>query len=145
MAGIKTKFTSASVADYIASRASTAQQRADCKQLMAMFGRITGKRAKMWGPSIVGFGSYKYTYDSGHSGEAALGAFAIRGRDLVVYVIADKDKLKPMLSKLGKHRMGKSCLYFRQLADLDTSVLEQIVGDSIAGVQRRYGVVGTPA
>ncbi|HKS06914.1 MAG TPA: DUF1801 domain-containing protein [Gemmatimonadaceae bacterium] len=139
MAGIKTKFTGASVAGYIASRANTDQQRADCKQLMSMFSKITGKRAKMWGPSIVGFGSYKYTYDSGHSGEAALGAFAIRGRDLVVYVLADEDKLKPQLAKLGKHRMGKSCLYFRQLADLDKSVLERIVSESIADVKRRYG------
>ena len=138
MAKIKTKFTDASVEGYIASRANE-QQRADCQELMALFEKITRQPPRMWGPSIVGFGSYRYTYESGHSGEAPLAAFAIRGRELVVYLIPEGDRLKALLAKLGKHKMSKSCLYFKQLADLDKSVLEQLVVGCITDVKRRYG------
>ena len=93
----------------------------------------------MWGPSIVGYGSYRYTYDSGHSGVMPVAAFAIRGRDLVVYLLPGGRKQKSLLSKVGKHKMGVSCLYFRRLADLDRSMLEQLVVDSIPDSRRRYG------
>ena len=138
MAENKTKPTKASVEDYIASRANE-QQRADCRKLMTMFKKITRDSPRMWGPSIVGYGSYRYTYESGRTGEAPLAAFAIRGRDLVVYVMAEGKEQRSRLAKLGKHKIGKSCLYFRQLADLDESVLEQIVVGSIAEVRRLYG------
>ena len=137
MAENKTKPTRASVADYIASRAN-AQQKADCRELMAMLRKVTRKTPRMWGPSIVGYGSLRYTYETGRSGEMPLAAFAIRGRDLVVYVWPDAPGQKGMLSRLGKHSIGKSCLYFRQLADLDKSVLEQIVVGSMEEAQRRY-------
>ena len=137
MAENKTKPTDASVDDYIASRAS-ARQEADCRELMALFAKLTGQSPRMWGPSIVGYGSYRYTYESGRTGEAPLAAFAIRGRDLVVYVMPGQEQ-KSLLSRLGKHQMGKSCLYFRQLEDLDRAVLEKLVAGSIAKVQRRYG------
>jgi hypothetical protein len=137
MAENKTKPTRASVADYIKARANT-QQQADCRELMAMLKRITGKQPKMWGPSIVGYGSCTYTYDTGRSGEMPLAGFAIRGRELVVYLLPYQTGQKTLLSKLGKHSMGKSCLYFKQLADLDKSVLEKLVVSSIEGMQRRY-------
>ena len=133
----KTKPTDASVDEYLASRAN-AQQAADCRELMALFKRVTRATARMWGPSIVGYGSYRYTYESGRTGEAPLTGFAIRGRELVVYLAAEGDRQKSLLSKLGKHRMGKICLYFKQLADLDKSVLRQLVANSIADVKRRY-------
>jgi len=138
MAEIKTKATEASVDDYIASRANE-EQRADCKALMSLFKKITRQKPKMWGPSIVGYGSYRYTYDSGRTGEICLAGFAIRGRDLVVYLLPDEKTQKALLSRLGKHKMGKSCLYFRRLADLDQTVLEQLVVNSIAECKRRYG------
>ncbi|HEY0715889.1 MAG TPA: DUF1801 domain-containing protein [Polyangia bacterium] len=138
MAENKTKPTGVSVEDYIASRADE-QQRGDCKTLMALLKKLTRQPAKMWGPSIVGYGSYRYTYESGRTGEAPLAGFAIRGRDLVVYLLAENDKQKRLLAKLGKHKMGKSCLYFRRLADLDKAVLEQLVAGSIAEVKQRYG------
>jgi hypothetical protein len=137
MAENKTKPTDASVEEYIASRANE-QQRADCQQLMALLKKITRQSPKMWGPSIVGYGSYRYTYESGRTGEAPLAGFAIRGRELVVYMVADDDKQKALLTRLGKHKMTKSCLYFKQLADLDKSVLEQLVASSVAGVRQRY-------
>lgn len=97
----------------------------------------------MWGPSIVGFGSYRYTYDSGRSGEAPLAGFAIRGRELVIYLAPDQDEQKSLLPRLGPHKMGKSCLYFKRLADLDRSVLEQLVTASVAEVRRRDGTRGS--
>jgi uncharacterized protein DUF1801 len=134
----KTRPTGASVKDYIASRANE-QQRADCRELMALLKKVTRQSPKMWGPSIVGYGVYRYTYDTGRTGEAPLAAFAIRGRDLVVYVLADDDKQKALLSRLGKHKMGKVCLYFRRLADLNKAVLEQLVAASMTEVKRRNG------
>lgn len=132
MAGNKSAFNDASVEDYIASRANP-QQEADCRALMALFRKITGQKTpRMWGPSIVGFGSYTYTNSSRRSVDVPPACFAIRGRDLVVYLYAEGPKQKALLSKVGKYRMGKSCFYFRQLADLDTSILEKLVVGSIA-------------
>ena len=138
MAGNKTRYTDASVEDYIASRAGD-QQASDCRELMVLLGRITRKPPKMWGPSIVGYGSYKYTYESGRTGEAPLTGLAIRGRELVVYLDTEGDGQKALLSRLGRHRTGKVCLYFKRLADVDRSVLEQLVANSIAELRRRYG------
>ena len=138
MAENKTQPTNASVEAYIAARANE-QQRLDCQVLMAMFEKIARQPPKMWGPSIVGHGSYRYTYESGRTGESPLAAFAIRGRELVVYLACEDEAQKSLLPKLGKHKMTKSCLYFKQLADLDTAVLEELVIGSIAEVKARYG------
>ena len=102
MAENKTKFTGASVEDYIASR-TNAQQRADCRELMVLFKKVTRHSPKMWGPSIVGFGSYRYSYESGRTGEAPLAGFAIRGRELVIY-LAEQAERKALLAKLGPHQ-----------------------------------------
>jgi len=138
MAENKTKFTDASVEDYIAAKGSE-EQRADCRELIALLEKATRQPPRMWGPSIVGFGSYRYTYESGHTGEAPLASFAIRGRELVLYLLPEQDEQKALLSNLGPHRMTKSCLYFKRLADLDRSVLQKLVVVSIAEVRRRYG------
>lgn len=138
MADSGTRPTGASVEDYIAARASS-RQRADCEGLLALFRKVTGQPPRMWGPSIVGYGSYRYTYASGRMGEAPLAGFAIRGRRLVVYLIAEDAEQKALLAGLGEHKMGKSCLYFKQLADLDQAVLEQLVARSVADVRRRFG------
>ena len=138
MAKNKTKPTDASVEEYIASRANE-QQRTDSHALMALLEKITQQPPKMGGPSIVGHGSYRCTYESGRTGEAFLAGFAIRGRELVVYLFTEDARQKALLAKLGEHRIGKYCLYFKQLADLDKSVLEQLVARSVAEVRRRYG------
>ena len=138
MAENKTKPTDASVDAYIASRAN-AQQHADCRELMALFKKVTRQPPRMWGPSIVGHGSYRYTYESGRTGDAPLAGFAIRGRELVVYLVPEGREQQSLLSKLGKHKMGKSCLYFKRLADLDKSVLEKLVVGSVEKLRRRYG------
>ena len=142
MAETKTKPTDASVDEYLASRASP-EQLTDCKAIMAMCKRVTKQQPKMWGPSIVGYGSYTYTYASGHSGQACLAGFAIRGKELVVYLSAENPGQVELLAKLGKHKMGKACLYFKRLADLDATVLEALIAGSVAEVKRRYPNSGT--
>ncbi len=137
MAEIKTRPTGASVDAYLASRASPEQLK-DCRAIMAMCRRVTKQRPKMWGPSIVGYGSYTYRYESGHSGEMCLAGFAVRGRELVVYLLAERPEQRALLARLGRHKMGKSCLYFKRLADLDVDVLEVLIAGSVADVKRRY-------
>src|SRR5262245_55725872 len=141
MAENKTKPTDASVEDYIVARGSE-QQRADCRELVALLQKATKHPPRMWGPSIVGFGAYRYRYESGRSGEAPLAGFAIRGRELVIYLVPEQDERRSLLSKLGPHKMEKTCLYFKRLADLDRSVLEKLVVGSVAEVTRRYGPDG---
>jgi nucleoid DNA-binding protein len=137
MAENKTRPTKASVADYVASRAS-AEQKADVKALMALLKKVTKKTPKMWGPSIVGYGTYTYTYESGRTGEMCRTGFAIRGREMVVYILAGDKAQTALLKQLGKHKMGKSCLYFKRLADLDMKVLEQFLVNSLKELDRRY-------
>ena len=141
MAEAKTKPTGASVETYLASKASS-EQLADCKAVMAICKRVTKQQPKMWGPSIVGYGSYTYRYESGHSGDACLTGFAVRGKELVVYVCAESPEQVDRLAKLGRHRMGKVCLYFKRLADLDVKVLEALIAESVADVRRRYPDTG---
>lgn len=137
MAELKTKATDASVEDYIRSRAS-AEQHEDCRRLMVIFRKVTKQPPKMWGPSIVGYGSYRYTYESGRTGEMCLSGFAIRGREIVIYILADSEEQAALRARLGTHRMGKSCLYVKRLADLDVKILERMIAGSIAEIERRY-------
>ena len=141
MAETKTKPTAASVDGYLASRASP-EQLADCRAIMAMCKRVTKQQPKMWGPSIVGYGSYTYRYESGHSGDACLTGFAVRGKELVVYVMADSPEQVELLDRLGRHKTGKACLHFKRLEDLDVEVLEAIIAGSVAEVRRRYPDAG---
>lgn len=137
MAQTKTKPTGASIDEYLESRA-TPEQMTDCKALMAICKRVTKQKPKMWGPSIVGYGSYSYEYDSGHSGESCLVGLAIRGKDFVVYIAKDTPEQQSLLAKLGKHKIGKVCLYFRRMADIDAKVLEALIAGSVAEIKRKY-------
>lgn len=137
MTEAKTKPANARVEDYIAARANEGQ-RVDCKALMALLKKITNQPAKMWGSGMVGYGSYQYTYESGTTGTACLTGFAIRGREIVIYLAPQWDGAAPLLTILGKHKMGKGCMYFKQLADLDKSILEQLISGSVAELRRRH-------
>lgn len=141
MAESKTQPSAASVEEYLAAKASP-EQLADCKALMALLKKVTKQAPKMWGPSIVGYGSYSYRYESGRTGESCLTGFAVRGKELVVYLIAESPEQQALLSRLGKHKMGKACLYFKRLADLDTQVLETLIAESVAETARRHTVSG---
>jgi hypothetical protein len=90
----------------------------------------------MWGPSIVGFGSYRYTYASGHSGQACITGFASRKNDISIYLMGGP-RQKDLLARLGKHKMGKACLSIRRLTDINLPALEQLIAESIAEVHKR--------
>lgn len=137
MAESKTKPTQASIEDYIASRAD-AQQAEDCEVLMKLLHKVTKEKPVMWGPSIVGYGAYRYKYDSGRTGECCRTGFAIRGRELVLYLLSQGEEQQELLGKLGKHRMGKSCLYIKRLSDIDLRVLEKLIKQSLRDLARRY-------
>lgn len=138
MADAKTRPTSASIEEYLASRAS-GEQLVDCEALIVLLQRLTGHAPRMWGPSIVGFGSYRYPLASGKFGESCATGFAVRGKELVVYLVAEAPDQASLLAKLGKHKFGKACLYFKRLADLDQNVLEKLVLGSLSELKRRHG------
>lgn len=138
MAENKTKATDASVQDYLAA-IEDETRRSDCATLVRLMSRITKQPPRMWGSSIVGFGSYHYKYDSGREGDAGLTGFSSRKGDISVYLVASGAEQEQLLAKLGKHKMGKACLYIRRLSDVDTKVLVRLVAGSVAEVRRRYG------
>ena len=138
MAKTKTKATNASVDAYL-DAIKDETRRKDCDFLVKLMSKITGQTPTMWGLSIVGFGSYHYKYESGHEGDACVTGFSSRKPDLSVYLVASGPRQDELLSKLGKHKMGKACLYIRKLSDVDTKVLERLVSGSVAEVKRRYG------
>lgn len=136
MAENKTKATDASVAAFL-DAVEGEQRRADCDVLKAMMGRVTGEPAVLWGPSIIGFGSYHYRYDSGREGDMPVAAFSPRKGEFSVYLTPDSPGQVDMLARLGKHRMGKSCLYIRKMADVDLAVLEQLIVGSMRDLDGR--------
>jgi hypothetical protein len=133
----KTRPTKVTPAAFLGAKVKDADQLADCRELIKLFRALTGKPAKMWGPSIVGFGSYHYVYPSGREGDAPLIGFSPRGRELSLYLCPYLEA-KPLLRKLGKHKAGAGCLYIRKLDDVDRGVLEQLARSSIAELKRRY-------
>ena len=137
MSKLKTKPTKVSVKSHIANIANE-EQRNDAQALVALMRRVTKQEPKMWGPSIVGFGSYHYRYASGHEGDSALAGFAVRGSEFVVYTAAGFEGRDDLLAKLGKHRTGKVCVYIRRLANVDLKILETLVTQSVAEMKRRY-------
>jgi hypothetical protein len=137
MAEIKTKATEVSVDDFIEA-VPVPQRREDAKTLRAMFERLTGEPAKMWGPSIIGFGKYHYKYESGHGGTMARMGFSPRKAELVLYVLTERDGQAAQLARLGKHKVGKSCLYIKRLSEVDMSALEELSRDALADMNEKY-------
>jgi hypothetical protein len=133
----KTKATDASVDAYIDAIVDPAR-RMDCPALVRLLQAITGQRPRMWGSSIVGFGSYHYKYESGREGDACVTGFSSRKSDISVYLTASFPGHEALLARLGKHKMGKACLSIRRLSDVDVDVLEQLVVKSVEAVRKRY-------
>lgn len=137
MTDVKTKPTPADVAAFIEA-VENPVRRADAKAVCAMLERVTGNSPKMWGASIIGFGSYHYRYDSGHEGDMCRLGFSPRKAQLVLYMLSDTPEEAEKLARLGKHKTGKSCLYINKLADVDMAVLEDIARDSLAHMNAKY-------
>jgi uncharacterized protein DUF1801 len=137
MAENKTKVTEASVASYFATIPDEARRK-DCEALAKLMTKATKQPPKMWGTSIVGFGSYHYKYPSGREGDSCLVGFSSRKSDITLYLVAGVLEQEALLAKLGKHKLGKGCLYIRQLSDVDPKVLEQLIVDSFAERKRNH-------
>lgn len=129
MAKNKTTETPASVADYLQAIADE-KRRKDCVDITGLFSKQTALEPRMWGPAIVGFGSYHYKYDSGHEGDAPLVAFASRSTAIVLYIPNFEGK-EELLKQLGKHKVGKGCVYINKLSDVDTKILSEMVEKGI--------------
>ncbi|MFM9827546.1 MAG: DUF1801 domain-containing protein [Sphingomonas sp.] len=127
----KTAPTTIAAADHIAGIAPD-ERRDDAQTLVAMMARISGEGAAMWGPSIIGFGTHHYVYESGRKGDMPRIAFAARKAELVLYVGASTPNIAELLAHLGKHKTGKGCLYVKSLADVDMSVLKTIIARAFA-------------
>lgn len=137
MAETKTKFTSASVQEFIAT-AETEQRRKDAETLLPIFEKITGEKPKMWGPSIIGFGTYHYKYESGHEGDAPRLGFSPRKANTVLYIVREFDGSEALFKKLGKHKTSKACLYINRLSDVDMDVLTQLIQIGWEEMKKRY-------
>lgn len=139
MAKNKTTQTESSVADFLKA-IDDKEKRADAKRVAAMMRKATGKRAKLWGSSIVGFGTYHYKYVSGHEGDSALVSFSPRKKNLVIYIMPGFNEFPALMEKLGKYKTGKSCLYLNKLDDVDEHVLQKLIEQSVKVMRKRYNV-----
>ena len=133
MSELKTRPTSASVVEFLALQPDA--RRADCEAVLRMMEAATGERAEMWGASIVGFGRYAYTNSTKKTFEWPLIGFSPRKQDLTLYLMPGFDGFAELMAKLGKHKTGKSCLYLKQLADVDIDVLQALIDSSVAAME----------
>ncbi|WP_332632401.1 DUF1801 domain-containing protein [Halalkalibacter flavus] len=133
----KTKETDNSVIEFI-EKVESVKKRKDAYQLLELFTEATGYEAKMWGPSIIGFGSYHYKYESGHEGDAPLVGFSPRKAKISLYFATGDQKREALLSDFGKHTTGKACVYINKVADINTDVLVALIKQSVTFLQERY-------
>ncbi|WP_224247483.1 DUF1801 domain-containing protein [Hyalangium gracile] len=136
-AELKTKKTEASVEDFLAEVAPE-KKRQDAIALCELMKKVTKLEPKMWGSSIVGFGTYHYTYDSGHEGDMCLVGFSPRKANLTLYIMPGFEDYKELLGKLGKHKTGKGCLYINTLDDVDVPTLSKIIKNTVTDMKKRY-------
>jgi hypothetical protein len=134
----KTLPTGASVDDFLAA-VEPKTRRSDALVLAEIMARITEQPPVMWGPSIVGYGQYRYTYDSGHSGTFFRTGFSPRKTQLSVYILPGLKGHESLLARLGKHKTGAGCLYINKLADVDLDVLEELIAAGYARIAQLYG------
>ena len=131
----KTTETSNSVAAFIKKQAKERQE--DCKALVDIFSKASGLEAKMWGPAIIGFGSYHYVYDSGHEGDAPLAGFSPRKNEFALY-IANFEGKEGLLAKFGKHKTAKSCVYIKKMEDIDAGILGKLIMGAMKHMKNKY-------
>jgi hypothetical protein len=134
---LKTKENDASVIEFIESVESP-KKKEDAYKLLDIFTEASGYPAKMWGTSIIGFGSYHYKYASGHEGDAPLVGFSPRKAKISLYFATGNTKREELLEKFGKHTTGKACVYINKIADIDIDVLKELIAQSITFLQEMY-------
>ncbi|MCY3793703.1 MAG: DUF1801 domain-containing protein [Gammaproteobacteria bacterium] len=136
-AGNKTVPTGASVEQFLDAVENPVRRR-DCRAVMTFMAAETGETPKMWGPSIIGFGRYRYAYPSGRQGEMPLTGVSPRKQSLVLYIMPGFQGCAKLLERLGKHKTGKSCLYINKLDDVDNNVLCQLIRESVCAMRAKY-------
>lgn len=134
----KTTSTEVSVLDFIDSFVENEQKKQDSLQLIALMKKWSGFEPKMWGPSIIGFGSYHYKYASGHEGDSMLIGFSPRKAEFSLYAVAPGNENQQLLDNLGKYKMGKACIYFKKLSDLDIDALEKLCKATITYINEHH-------
>ncbi len=134
---MKTKPTRASVKKFIAAVENETRRR-DCQTVVKIMQEITGEPPVMWGPSIIGFGTYHYRYESGREGDFLITGLSPRKQNLVLYIMPGFSKYEELLSKLGKHKTGKSCLYINKLEDIHLPTLKRLIKQSITMMRKKY-------
>lgn len=133
----KTKETDADVIEFIES-VDSPKKREDAYRLLQIFEETSGYEAKMWGTSIIGFGSYHYVYPTGHAGDAPLVGFSPRKAKISLYFATGDEDRQSLLDNFGKHTSGKSCVYINKVDDIDQGILKQLIDRSIAFLQELY-------
>ncbi|RYL92624.1 DUF1801 domain-containing protein [Sporolactobacillus sp. Y61] len=133
----KTKENDRSVTEFI-EQVENPGRREDAWKLLNIYTQTTGYPAKMWGPSIIGFGSYHYKYASGHEGDAPLAGFSPRKAKISLYFATGDAERAPLLEKLGKHKAGKACVYVNRLSDINTDILKKLITQSMAFLKKTY-------
>ena len=144
-AKLKTKPTKVSVRDFIAA-VPNETRRKDAETLLKVFEKVTGWKAQMWGPTIVGFGKYTYTYDSGHSGDMCVVGFSPRGASLSIYsgIYPDQPEAAAILKTMGKYANGRGCVYINKLADVDMKAFEKLIKTGVANMKKVTKEKGWP-
>jgi hypothetical protein len=137
MAKNKTTETNRSVTEFV-NKVANEVKREDSFKLIKIFKSITGFEPKMWGPTIIGFGSFHYKYESGHEGDAPLAAFSPRKDSIVLYFATEYKNRELLLSQLGKHKSSKSCVYVKKLSDIDLKILERMIVNSMTYTIKLY-------
>lgn len=134
----KTTENEASVEEFL-EKVKDETKKADCLRVKAIMEEISGEKPKMWGASIVGFGNYHYKYDSGREGDFMKVGFSPRAQNVTLYIMPGFGRYEDLMSKLGKHKIGKSCLYVKKLADVDEEILKELITESYAFMTDKYG------
>lgn len=138
----KTAETNVNVTEFINSFVDNEQKKQDSFRLIGLMREWSGFDPKMWGPTIIGFGSYHYKYASGHEGDAPLIGFSPRKAEFSLYILAAGNDDKKLLDDLGKYKMGKACIYFKKLTDLDIDTLEKVSKSTIKYLNENYNIFG---
>lgn len=137
MAKNKTTETESSVVDFI-NTTDDETKRNDAFELVKIMQKATGFEPKMWGPSIIGFGSYHYKYASGHEGDAPLAGFSPRKAAISLYLYLPDESREKLLSEFGKHKSAKGCIYIKKLADIEVEILKKMISTSVNELQKQY-------
>jgi len=137
LAELKTKINTKSVETFL-KKAALGKRLKDCFTVLELMKKITKEEPKMWGPSIVGFGNYHYKYESGREGDFFISGFSPRKQNLTIYIMAGFSRYSELMEKLGKYKTGRSCLYIKDLDDIDLKILQKLITESVRYMKKKH-------